>query len=230
MSRAIEPLGLPPDASNDYVSAVKVPWGMLGNDQYGDCVQCDTAHSLMLRTANAGEIVVPSEQDVLSLYTSVTGFDPKVPASDQGTDESTMCEYLQSTGFLGHKASSIGSIDPKNLDYVRWCIQLFGTCRIGLNLPYYADDQFTRGQPWDISTTGDQETGGHDVPLVDYRGGNFSCITWGKQQTITPAFLAKYCEEAHVELYPDWIRAQGTAPSNFNLAQLMADLQSISNG
>ena len=81
-----------------------------------------------------------------------------------------MCQYLVDTGFLGHKANATGNIDPANLDHIKWCIQLFGLCRIGLNLPVYAENQFLAGQDWDVSTQGDQSTNGHDVPLVGYQG------------------------------------------------------------
>lgn len=227
MGGALNALGAPPAASNDYVAAVKVPWQIFGNDSIGDCVPCDTAHSLMLRTANVGQIVVPSEAEVVALYSAVGGYRADHPSTDNGCEESAMCQYLVSTGFLGHKADAVGNIDPSNLDHLKWCVQLFGSCRLGLNLPGYAEDQFDAGQPWDVSNVGDQSTAGHDVPLVDYRGGTFTCITWGRAQQVSLAFLAKYCEEAHAELFPDWIAAQGVAPSGFDLATLSGKLKEI---
>jgi hypothetical protein len=230
MARHLAALGPAPDASNDYVSAVRAPWGMMLNDSLGDCVCADTGHTLMLRTANAGpSLVVPSDDDVLALYEAVGGYDPGDPSTDQGCDETSMCDYLEATGFLGHKSDATGSVDPANLDHVRWCIQLFGACRLGINFPAYAMDAFNAGKPWDAPGSGDDTTieGGHDVPLVDYRAGTFTCITWGRPQIVTPAFLALYCEEAHSELFFDWVRAQGTAPSGLSLDQLAADLAQI---
>lgn len=229
MSQALSPLGAAPPASNDYAGAVKVPWEMFGNDTIGDCVAADTAHTLMLRTANTGQIVVPTESDVIALYSAVGGYVPGDESTDQGCDESAMCQYLVAHGFLGHKADLVGNIDPTVLDYVRWCVQLFGACRIGLNLPGYAEDQFDGRQPWDVSQYGDQSTAGHDVPIIGYQGGTFTVVTWGRAQPMTEAFFLRYCEEAHAELYFDWIARQGTAPSGFDLETLASRLRQIAS-
>lgn len=228
MAATLDALGPPPDASNDYISAVNVPWQMFDNDTIGDCVCCDTAHTLMLRTANASTILVPNTLQVVALYGAVGGYIINRPDTDNGCSEAAMCQYMVTNGFLGHKAATVGMVEPSDLDHVRWCIQLFGSCRIGLNLPGYAEDLFNAGKTWDVSTSGDQSTEGHDVPLVDYRNGLFTCITWGKPQQVTPGFLNQYCDEAHVELYPDWIQSQGTAPSGFDLTDLTTKMTAIS--
>jgi hypothetical protein len=235
MSRALDALGDPPAVSNDYVSAVTVPWGTMLNDQLGDCVCADTGHALMLRTANAGGIIVPTDAEIEQLYEVVGGYDPSQAQpngdnpTDQGCDETSMCEYLQTTGFLGHKADAIGSVDPANLAHIEWCVQLFGTCRLGINLPQSALDQTDAGQPWD--DIGDQNiVGGHDVPIVGYKGDTFLVVTWGQVQQVTRAFLANaaYIEEAHSELFFDWAQAQGSTPSGLSFDQLAADLKEIS--
>jgi hypothetical protein len=230
MASTLDALGTPPPESNDYVSKVEVPWGMMANDRFGCCTAADTGHTLMLRTANAsGSIVVPTDDQVLALYSAVTNppFNASDPLTDNGAQESDVCAYLVSNGFLGHKAQATGNIEPSNLDHLRWAIQLSGFCRIGLNLPGFAEDQFDAGARWDVSVTGDQSTAGHDVPLVDYRNGTFTCVSWGRLQGITPAFLDAYCEEAHWELYPDWITAQGEAPPGFDLTDLASKLKAI---
>ena len=49
-------------------------------------------------------------------------------------------------------------------------------------------------------------------------------VTWGTTQRMTPAWLAKYCDELYAPLTAKWIEANGDAPSGFDLAQLTADL------
>jgi hypothetical protein len=229
MAFHLDQLGPAPGISNDYVQAVEntgTPWGMLGNDKFGDCVEADCGHTLMLRTANTGKIVVPTEQDVLDLYTALTGFNPANPGSDQGTSETACCEYMVSHGFLGHKADAIGTVDPGNLNHVRWCVQLFGSCRLGINLPQSAMDQFDAGQPWEVAGNA-AIVGGHDVPIVDYDSDFFYVVTWGRLQAVAPSFVTTYAEEAHSELFFDWVRQQGTAPSGLDLNQLAADLAAV---
>jgi hypothetical protein len=227
MSAALDPLGPAPAACDDYVGAVKVPWNIYQNDVLSDCVPADTAHTLMLRTANTGSIVVPTDEQVVGLYAAVGGYVVGDPSTDQGCDEGDMEMFLRTTGFVGHKADATGSVDYSNLDHLKWCVQIFGSCRLGLNLPGYAENQFDSGSPWDVSQSGDQSTEGHDVPVVDFRDGALYVVTWGRLQAMTPAFLARYCEEAHAELFADWILAGGTSPSGLDVADLTAKLKEV---
>jgi hypothetical protein len=228
MKAVLDPLGVPPTNSNDYLSAVKVPWNMYLNDQLGCCVCADTAHTTMLRTANASQIIVPTDNDVLKLYETVGRYVPGDSRTDNGCVETNMCWYLQRTGFLGQKLDEFSSLDPHNLSHIKWAIQLFGSVRIGFEVPAYCMDQFNNGKPWDVSPFGDQSIdGGHDVPLVGYQGDTLLCITWGKVQQMTPAFLAKYCDEIHVELAYDWVRAQGQSPSGFDLSTLDSKMMEL---
>jgi hypothetical protein len=235
MAKALNTLGPAPASSNDYMAAVTVPWGMLLNDTLGDCVCADQGHTLMLRTANTGTLVTPTDNDIQALYEAVGGYDPAQiqpdgsNPTDQGCVMTAMANYMETTGLLGHKADAVGTVDPSNLDHVRWCIQLFGSCSIGINFPAWAMDAFNAGQVWGAPPSGADTTivGEHDIPLVDCRGGTFTCVTWGKGQLVDPTFLGLYCEEAHSELFFDWTSAQGVAPNNLSLDQLFSDLAAI---
>lgn len=228
MAPMFDALGTPPVVANDYIGAVNVPWGMMLNDQLGCCVCADTGHSLMLRTANQGGVVVPTDDDILKLYETVGHYDPSDSSTDQGCVETDMLSYLTDTGFLGHKADATAGVNSTDLDHIRWTIQLFGDCRIGFNVPQSCMDQFNAGQPWD--DVGDTNMiGGHDVPLVHYDGDFFYAVTWGQLQKVTPRFLQNqnYLEEAHAELFFDWVSAQGMAPSGFDLTDLASKLAAL---
>lgn len=228
MNAALDRLAPPPAASNDYRKAVKVPWQIFMNDSLGDCVCADSAHTRMLRTANTGNIQVPTDADVLALYKVVGGYRPGDPSTDNGCNESDMCWYLQRTGWLGDKIDEFASVNPHSADNVKWAIQLFGSVRIGFQVPAYAMAQFSARQPWDVQASGDQTiVGGHDVPLVGYAGDMYVALTWGKEQPVTRAFFEKYCDEVHVELDYDWTRAQGVAPSGLDLDQLASSLLAV---
>lgn len=237
MTRALNALGTPPATSPDWVSAVMKQssggWLMDGNDQYGDCCFADCAHQEMLRTANVGQIWVPTTEQVLALYSAVTGFNPNDPNTDQGADELSVIQYLTKTGWLGRNLDGSANLDPTQLDQIKWAVCIFGASRLGLNLPNSAQSQFEAGQPWSVAP-GARLDGGHDVPVVGYDGTYFYVVTWGQLQAVTPGFLtAKYAdgtpyvEEAHAELAFDWVNAAGTCPANLNLTQLVADLASI---
>jgi hypothetical protein len=224
MAAALDPLGPPPEASNDYVKVVRAaPPSMYGNSFCGDCVEVDTAYALILRTANTNKVVVPTQADVINLY-KVFGYDP--PHRDPGTDELSMCQYLKNMGFLGHRLNDYGTIDTRNIDHLKWAIQLFGGVRVGWALPNYAERQFQYNEPWDV-TWGDQSSaGGHDTRLVRYEGDMFYTATWGRwEQPVTRAFVNTFGDEAHAELAYDWIQDQGVAPSGFSLIALEQKLQ-----
>lgn len=227
MAAALDTLGPPPPASNNYIGAVEnLPCNIYGNDQWGDCVEVDTALGVTIRTANASSTtVVPTIHDVFNLYEHF-GFNPWTH-KDPGTSEVAMCQYLQSTGFLGHKLDAFASIDPGNINHVKWSIQLFGGVRVGWTLPNYAEQQFAYREPWDFIRGADQSSaGGHDTRLVHYEGDTFYASTWGRwKQPVTIPFIDTFCEEAHPELYFDWIKEQGVSPSGFDLATLEQKLK-----
>jgi hypothetical protein len=231
LARALDPLGTAPPASNDYVAAVNAAtggnWQMLGNDQYGCCVEADDGHFLMLRTANVGKIVTPTTADILALYSAETGFNQADPNTDTGTDETSDCQYMVTTGLLGHKADGTAMVDISNLDHVRWSIQLFGSCKFGINLPQSAMNQFNAGQPWTVVADDGGIIGGHDVLGVKYDGTMFYAVTWGKLQPVAPPWILKYADEGHALMFADWIESTGTSPSGFSLAPLLSDLSEI---
>lgn len=231
MARALDPLGAPPAVSTDYVAAVTAQapngWSMYLNDQLGDCVCADSAHELMLHTANAGTIVIPTDQDVLQLYEAVGGYVPSDPSTDQGCDETAMCQYLMTTGLCGQTSAATGMLDATNLDHIRWAVQLFGACRLGIVVGDEMVQQFSSGQPWTVPAV--QNPGGHGVPVVKFDADYAYVVTGGGLQPVAWALMAQsaFLEEAHGEVWPDFVAASGMAPSGFNLAALLADLQAI---
>src|SRR5579862_9538819 len=61
-------------------------WGMLANDQYGDCVCAAACHQSMLWTACASDEATFGDAQALKIYSDVTGFNPNEPSTDNGTD------------------------------------------------------------------------------------------------------------------------------------------------
>lgn len=240
MARHLDPLGTPPNASNDYVAAVDRvtggDWGMMGNDMVGDCVIADDAHHHMLRTANTGAIEIPTTQQVLDQYSAVTGYNPADPSTDQGTNESDDDTYLMEHGFLGHKAAAQGRLEAANMNHVKWSVQLFGHVRLGIVVTQRMMDLFDAGEPWDMRRISWSEVeGGHDVPIVKYDPNYLYVVTWGKLQKLSYRGYAAICSnwvqagagESHVELMSDWVTSQGVTPSGLDMSTLEADLKHI---
>jgi len=189
----------------------------------------------MLRTANVGTIWTPSTDEVLALYSAVTGFNQNDPSTDQGADELSTIEYLTNTGWQGRKLDGHANLNVKKLDQLKWTVNIFGASRLGINLPQSAIDQFNSNKPWDV-VKGSQCAGGHDVPLVGYDAPSdtYYIVTWGKLWEVSGDFMkakfhdgTPYLEEAHAELAFDWVNSMGTSPSKQSLVQLLQDLTSV---
>lgn len=235
MSARIGVLGAPPSQSADFVKPVTAhvgkDWGMLGNDTLGDCTAADGGHTLMLRTANTGHWLEPSEADVVSVYEQYGGYRPGDPSTDQGAQEADVCAFMKSIGLLGHRSQAYapvatGVIDGPACNRIRWAIQLYGSCRLGVNLPNSAQDQFSAGTPWAIS--GDLTIeGGHDVPAVKYDQTYLYVVTWGALQAVEWSWLERFGDEAWAELYPDFLRSTGLSPAGYDQTALLSDLAEL---
>lgn len=231
MHAALDPLGPPPSCSSDYVSAVdKITggnWHIFINNQLGDCVCADSAHQVMLHTANAGAMVMPSDQDVLSMYEQVGGYVPGNAATDTGCDETTACQWLEKVGLAGQMSAGSGPLDPARLDHIRWAVQIFGACRLGIIVDQRMESEFNSRQPWETpADPNDPNAGGHDVPVVRYDTEYAWVVTWGGLQPVAWALMGDgaFLKEAHGEVWPDFVRVGGTAPNGFNMAGLLAQL------
>jgi hypothetical protein len=182
-------------------------WGMLGNDQYGDCVLAGADHEVMLWNKLSKKIDVPFTRDnALADYGAVTGFDPNTGANDYGTDVRQSMSYRRSTGMIDangvrHKIDAYASIDAKNFDLLRQCIYVFGVVGIGFEVPHSIWKQFDAGKPWDVVSPDGGIDGGHYVPMVGSTDVNHvTFITWGQRTVMTRAFYEKYNDEAWVPL------------------------------
>jgi hypothetical protein len=234
MHQALASLGSPPTVSDDYVSAVTSQspdgWICWWNDTEGDCVCEDSGHQVMVHSANAGAIVIPTKDEIQALYSAVGGYVPGNSATDQGCDETSMEQYMMSTGLCGQKSAATGPVDPTNAAHLRWAVQVFGACRLGIIVDQQMEQQFDSGQPWETAADpNDPNAGGHDVPIVKYDGDYAWIVTWGKLQPVAwPLVMnSQFLDEAHLAVYPGFVRAGGTSPAGFSLDAMLAAVQQV---
>jgi hypothetical protein len=205
-------------------------FGMLGNDNYGDCVWAGAGHETMMWCKEADCTVAFNDKGALSDYSAVTGFNRNDPSTDQGTDMQVAASYRRKTGVIDakgkrHKVVAYLAIAKGNLEQHMAAAYLFGAVGIGIKFPKSAMDQFNAGKPWDV-VTGAKLDGGHYIPLVGRRNGNLLVVTWGKVQEMTPKFFAKYNDESIVYLTEEDLKDHLT-PEGFNVKQLRADLAAL---
>lgn len=207
-------------------------WGMMGNDQVGDCVIADDGHQLQLWSANAGKLINPTTAQVLTEYSAITGYQPMNPNSDQGTDPIANAWYLQRSGFLvdskNHKIDAWVPIDPKNVDHLKWATHLFGGVKFCWNLPNSAMRQFDAGKPWTVAYDDGGIAGGHDTLNVWYGPeGDFFPVTWGQRIEAYPDFADKYLDMAIAVLSKDIVNAQMVDAAGLKYDELVAKLKDV---
>lgn len=235
LRRYIDPTALPTPPLHYGNYNLVSEWGVFGNDQYGCCVWSGGAHEHMdwSQAAKNGPIAF-TDKAVLSDYAKATGFDPKDPDTDNGTDMEEAAKYRRKIGLVDgngkrHKITSYVALKAGDVDELALASYLFGAVGIGIQYPKIADDQFDAQQPWDIQPgQTSQMMGGHYVPIIGRNTkGNFLCVTWGRLHAITPAFYQRYCDEAIAYLSPALFDNRLLTPEGFNLATLQKDLKAL---
>ncbi|MGC1645214.1 MAG: hypothetical protein WA741_05240 [Candidatus Sulfotelmatobacter sp.] len=234
MAAYITPSLPTPPASFDLTTKVKSRWGMMENDQIGDCTCAAAGHLIMEWTANAGKkIVVPTNKQIVAAYSAITGYNPKTGANDNGAVELDVLNFWRQSGIAAHKIGAYVALEPSNHNHIMDAVYMFEGCYIGVQLPISAQAQTQNHQPWSVppgGTTGDGKPGswgGHAIPVVAYDSRGVTVVTWGALQTMTWTFWEAYCDEAYAILSTDYLDNKQQAPQGFSMTQLEADLADL---
>jgi hypothetical protein len=222
-----------PPASFDVSTKVQA-WGMMDNDQIGDCTCAAAGHLIMEWTANAkSKMVTPTDKQIVAAYSAITGYNPTTGANDNGAVEIDVLNFWRQNGIAGHKISAYMALEPSNHNHVMDSVYIFEGCYIGVQLPISAQDQIKNHQPWSVppgGPTGDGKPGswgGHAVPVVAYDARGVTVVTWGALQRMTWSFWEAYCEESYAILSTDYMSGKKTSPQGFKLKDLQADLADL---
>ncbi|HXU64054.1 MAG TPA: hypothetical protein VN962_20285 [Polyangia bacterium] len=216
-------------AAQDWTKKAAHNWGMMLNDELGDCTCAAIGHIVQAWTSNAGpkEITLPDDA-ILKAYEAVSGYKPGKPDTDQGAVELDVLKYWRKTGVGGQKIEAFVALEPKNHAHVQAAVDLFGGAYIGLALPVSAQRQ----QVWSVPPGGPTgqgapgSWGGHAVVVEAYDAHGVTCITWGQKKRMTWSFWDTYCDEAYATLSELWA-GKGPSTSGFDMAALKSDLKQV---
>jgi hypothetical protein len=222
-----------PPPTFDLTSKVSA-WGMMENQDIGDCTCAAAGHLIMEWTANAGKkMVTPTDKQIVDAYSAITGYNPKTGANDNGAVEIDVLNFWRQSGIAGHKIAAYMALEPSNHNHIMDSVYIFEGCYIGVQLPVSAKDQIKNHQPWSVppgGAIGDGKPGswgGHAVPVVAYDSRGVTVVTWGALQMMTWSFWEAYCEEAYAILSADYLTGRKKTPQGFSLKQLRADLANL---
>lgn len=228
-----DPNALPVVPISFGMDSLPSPWGMMGNDSAGDCVEAGIIHSIMRWTLRNGGATAPfSDDDALNLYSAWTGYDPNYPSTDQGTNMVDAYKRWQKTGVTDdagkvHKIGAYVALTAGDTDELAEAAYIFGCVGVGVQFPDQWMDAFDDGEPWDRIGRPNIE-GGHYIPVIGRKpNGNFVCVTWGKLQEITPAGYKQFADEGLVAVSEDQLNAKGVNAIGFDYAKLTADLAKV---
>jgi len=216
-----------PVPSVDWYS--KVPaWGMMKNDQLGDCTCAGVGHAILQWTTYAGTPKLLTDDQVVQTYMNF-GYKPSDPSTDRGCVESDVLDYWKNTGVFGDKLANYVSVNPQDINEIKDAINWFGNVYTGIALPISAQSQ----QTWDVPSSGTQGTGapdswgGHCVIFVGYDDKTVTCVTWGGLKQMTWAFVRTYMDECYALLNKDFINTAGTDPAGISWDILNQNMQNL---
>lgn len=212
--------------SVDYAQDMTEPWGMLANDQYGDCVFASLAHFKQAASVNAtGKARKFTDSEVLRWYSEATGFDPDDPSTDNGANPIEALQYFMRIG----EVVAYGRVDPTNDAHVAACIQLFGGLWSAWDLP----EAWQNAETWDVGPNlrgqwAVGSWGGHAVNQVGHDAKcNTPTVTWGSVVPTTAAARHVYCSEAYALITQEWLDTRGKTIQGFDLEGLKARLKLV---
>jgi hypothetical protein len=225
------------------VADLKFPFGhsglitpeMFGNDKYGDCWPVSAAEGIRMLTAGQGKEANFTTQTVLQLYSDVTGFNANDPSSDQGTDVHQGFQFWQNTGITDadggvHKVIDYVGLTPGDWNEMLVALSIFDVVYWGFQVPDYAQDQFTAGQPFTLLPGRHQIEGGHAVAICDAQSATLAhAFCWGGKAGITAPFYSSMSLVAVVAITPDMF-TDGKTLDGIDQAKLLADLPEFNTG
>ena len=202
-------------------------WGMMGNDEVGDCTCAAIGHVIEQWTAytDPAPVVMTTEQ-VIAAYSAISGYVPGEPQTDVGATCVSALKYWMRTGMNtpgGGPDTLTAFARVRSVEELRRAIATFGNAYAGVALPISAQSE----DVWSSTADAPGSWGGHCVPLVGFNGTGPICVTWGALKQMTWAWWEKYGEEAYAMLSPDWMRANGFDPAGVNWGTLKEALATI---
>lgn len=219
----------PPPASVDHTKAVG-RWPLYANDSIGDCTCASAGHLTGLWTALAGRASWPTEQEVVSTYSAVSGYLPGRPDTDGGAVMLDVLRYWRSKGIGQHRIGAFVHVDPHSQREVRTAINIFGGLYVGAELPDDALTPTQAGHTWRLGTSQSgrpNRDNGHAFLVGGYGPRGLSGATWGMPQKMTNGWWNACVEEAWAIVSPDQLDAAGHSPQGLDMSGLLADLKAV---
>lgn len=192
----------PPKVPAEYDFDLKhpgIPTPMFANDEYGCCVISGRAHqTLRFELLEQKKKLGIADKEVLAEYFRQTG------GEDTGLIVLDSLKLWRKKGWKAarkpYSIRAFSEILPFDHASMRQAVFLDVGVGLGLSLPLTAQAQMQAGKAWDVAKgrgAAPNSWGGHYVYVPGYTKKGPVCVTWGRKQQMTWAFIDKYCDEAY---------------------------------
>lgn len=224
-----------PPSLRDWSAKADHNWQWYANASLSTCVPASFAHLVQVWSSMNGNEIEPSEDDVVTAYRSISGYDGS-PHKDVGCSMLDAMKYWRSYGIGSHKILAYVSIDPQNQLELEAAINLFGGVSLGADMPVVLRDSVTGGSKatWDVAPANHWSPeyrpgswGGHAMACVGYSRSYATLVTWGRTQVVTRNWARTYCSEGWAAISEDWVTATRAAPNGFDLDALERSLAAL---
>ena len=206
-----------------------IVYGAMLNNDIGDCAIAAPGHIIQnwKAVADAYRPATVTDDQIVSAYSAVTGYDPLRPETDNGSNMLDVLNYWKSTGIAGFKIDGYATIDPQNIDQVKAAIYIFGAVYTGIAVPQSVVNDLSTGlenHHWRYNPSDKTSGSGHAIAHFGYgRAGN-TCVSWGELYTFDWDFWLHWVDEAYVVVSNLWLKGSGITPSGLDYQALLADL------
>jgi len=203
---------------------------MLGNDQWGCCVEASVCHFLQQVGLYTNQSVTPTEAECLKIYSDVTGFNPADPNTDMGSvvaGRGGMLDHWSRNGVVVggnlNKCGPVARVNFSNQLELQNAINVFGFVMIGANM---TQDDVDSNFLWDAKTG--PIVGGHEFLFTGFEKTDhttrYDVLTWNGLWRASDTWVHASVDEAYVVFDDAFINAGGKSPSGINKVALLADL------
>lgn len=196
------------------------PWGVDGNDYYGDCGVAGINHGFMTDAAivKASE-AFPTSNAIVNYYMTYTG------GEDSGVVLSDFLAYVRKNGFLDkHTISAYAPVGVHDIPTMHFAVNAYGFVYTGIEVTGQMMTDFQDHKPWTLESLESDVEGGHCIPIVGYDSDYLYAITWGQVQPIAVSAWHYMSSEAWAIITGELKNGDGRG---LNLAALTNDLNKL---
>ena len=165
------------------------------NPPLNNCVIAGRAHqTLRFEIVEQGVLINITDEDVLQEFQKQNG------GGDSDIEVLESLKLWRTRGWEAagqhFKIKAFSKIDQGDHEQIKRTIFIKLGVGLGFFLPDSAITQFNADQPWEV-TRDKAGPHGHYVYVPGYTKDGPVCVTWGRKQQMSWAFVDKYCDEAY---------------------------------